>query len=327
MYIPDLFGAYVRGREYAIDRNWNDLKQYEAVEAARNMNDQTALDLLKQRAQFGGELAMFQHNVDASGRANEVGEYMQPGLVASADSRSMGAQDARGAYLNNRGAYQQAANAVFLGNVGQQQLGADALIAKNETLAPHAGQLGVWAGESALNTARGNSILAGHQPYRAEQQNAAWERAAALDQLGDAARMANYQFEFGLLPTVQDTARYNVQAENAYARNAPAREEATRRAEAELQLARLYDGFTTFYNAYLTTKSPADLAAAQRYAAQIESITGQPVLPSPAPASPVAPPLAAAQNPSPPVATIPQPANATLLPQSAGVQALIKAGW
>ena len=36
--IPDLFGAFQKGREYAIDRNWKDLTNYEAIEKARNEN-------------------------------------------------------------------------------------------------------------------------------------------------------------------------------------------------------------------------------------------------------------------------------------------------
>ena len=63
MYVPDLFGAFMKGRESAIDRNWNDLKQYEAIEAARNANDLSSLDILGQRAQFGGKMSVFQNNV------------------------------------------------------------------------------------------------------------------------------------------------------------------------------------------------------------------------------------------------------------------------
>lgn len=85
MYIPDLFGAYIKGRELAIDKNWQDLKNYEAIEDARNRNDLQALQILGERADFGGKRSMFRDQVDSSSRANEVAEYAQAGMAAKAD--------------------------------------------------------------------------------------------------------------------------------------------------------------------------------------------------------------------------------------------------
>lgn len=307
MYIPDIFGAYVRGREYAIDRNWNDLKQYEAVEAARNMNDQTALDILRQRAQFGGDMSVFQNNVDASARANQTQEAAHPGMIAKATSGSMAAQDALAAYALNRPQYQQAVYDTFRGNVGQQQVAADALNSYVSNMAPHAGQLGVWKSENDVNTARANNITTGHQPYRAREQNNLWEQVAALESLGNSARMADAQFQFGMLPVTQETSRLNAEQQLEFARNAPARQQGLDVQKARLEIEGLYSQFRQYYNAYLTTNSPADIGEADRLAREIEARTGvNPLLSiTQQRQQAVAPPLLAVRNPAPPVAILP----------------------
>lgn len=163
----DPFAAYMKGREHAIDRNWNDLKQYEAVEAARNANDISALDILRQRARFGGEQSIFQNNVDASARANEVQETLQPGLLAQAGMNSMAAEDARSAFIGNRPDYQQAIYNTMGANIGQMQNNAAAGAARNAYLAPLAGEMGTMAGQNAYYTAQANNITAAYAPVRA----------------------------------------------------------------------------------------------------------------------------------------------------------------
>lgn len=184
-YIPDLFGAYMKGREYAIDRNWNDLANYEKIEAARNANDLSAIDILGQRAQFGGRMNIFQNNVDSSARANEVAEAAQPGLLANADSGSMMQQDQRSAFMANRPDYQQMLANTAQANIGR---GIDAAAVQNSTnnwwTPERTAQMGVWAGENGYNTGMANNITTAHAPQIAAQQNVLGDERFMNDRLG-----------------------------------------------------------------------------------------------------------------------------------------------
>ena len=64
--IPNLFGAYQKGREAAIDANWNDLKNYENIEAMRTRNDRDALQLLADQADYNINRSMMRDNGDVS---------------------------------------------------------------------------------------------------------------------------------------------------------------------------------------------------------------------------------------------------------------------
>lgn len=170
MYVPDLFGAFMKGREYAIDRNWNDLKQYEAIEAARNANDLSSLDILGQRAQFGGKMSVFQNNVDNSARANEVAEAAQPGLLANAGTGSMIQMDQRSAFMNNRDDYQTMLNNTAQANIGKGIDAAAVQQGANDYLTPErTAQMGGWRGEDSYNTMMANNITTGHTPTVATQ--------------------------------------------------------------------------------------------------------------------------------------------------------------
>lgn len=158
MYIPDLFGAYVKGRELAIEKNWQDLKNYEQVEQMRNSNDLQALDLLGKRADFGGNRSMFQNQVDASSRANEVAEYAQPGMVARADMGSMFAQDQRGVYLNNRDLAQQGMNDTFNAQLNKMINAASAQRGENDYLRPVAYEMGGNRGYGAYQISQANRV-------------------------------------------------------------------------------------------------------------------------------------------------------------------------
>lgn len=158
MYIPDLFGAYLKGRELAIDKNWQDLKNYEQVEQMRNNNDLQALDLLGKRADFGGNRSMFQNQVDASARANEVGEYAQPGMVARADTGSMFAQDQRSAYVNNRELAQQGLNDTFNAQLNRMINAAAAQRGENDYLRPISYELGENRGYGSHQTSMANRV-------------------------------------------------------------------------------------------------------------------------------------------------------------------------
>ena len=157
MYIPDLFGAYIKGRELAIEKNWQDLKNYEQVESARNSNDLQALQVLGERADFGGKRSMFRDQVDNSKRANEVAEYAQPGMAARADLGSMFAQDQRSVYLNSRPTAQQVMQQMFDANLGTQGAAAGVQRATNEYWTPERQwKAGQAQGQVGYNTAIAN---------------------------------------------------------------------------------------------------------------------------------------------------------------------------
>ena len=64
--IPDLFGAYQKGREEAIEANWNDLKNYENIESQRTRNDRDALQLLAEQADYNINRSMMRDGGDVS---------------------------------------------------------------------------------------------------------------------------------------------------------------------------------------------------------------------------------------------------------------------
>ena len=156
MYIPDLFGAYIKGREMAIEKNWQDLKNYEQVESMRNSNDLQALQVLSERADFGGKRSMFRDQVDSSKRANEVAVYAQPGMVARADLGSMFAQDQRSVYLNSRPTAQQVMQQIFDANLGTQGAAAGVQRATNEYWTPER----QWKAGQAQGQVGYNTVIA-----------------------------------------------------------------------------------------------------------------------------------------------------------------------
>lgn len=189
MYIPDLFGAYIKGRELAIEKNWQDLKNYEQVESMRNNNDLQALQILGERADFGGKRSMFRDQVDNSKRANEVAEYAQPGMVARADLGSMFAQDQRGVYLNSRPTVQQVMQQMFDANLGKQGTAAGVQRATNDYWTPerqyNAGQA---QGQVGYNTAMANGVASTDYVSAAQRQ-------IAQNQVNHGINMATGQYQ------------------------------------------------------------------------------------------------------------------------------------
>lgn len=94
IYVPDLFGSYVKGEQQAIQDNWTDLKNYEEIERARTQNDAANLDLQLAQWDFGNQIAQ----QDAAGTQAAVQEQVDiagaPGKILSADmdSRMTGSQ-------------------------------------------------------------------------------------------------------------------------------------------------------------------------------------------------------------------------------------------
>lgn len=171
MYVVDLFGAFNRGREAAIEKNWKDLENYEHIEQMRNNNDALALNLLGARADFGGNRNIFQNQVDSSARANEVAEYAQPGMIARANLGSMFAQDQNATYENNRDLAQHVLNALFVTQLGEKNNAARAQQGKNDFLRRVAYGIGVNSGQDALNISNANNIMYRNQPTAAMQNN------------------------------------------------------------------------------------------------------------------------------------------------------------
>lgn len=173
MYIPDLFGAYVKGRELAIDKNWQDLKNFESVEAARNQNDLTAMDVWERRQQMPGKMNMFYNNVDVSQMNTDVAREAHPGLIAKSRMGSGHAQDQLSIWQANRDYGREVMNRGYQSGLammdaaGQNKAGQSNYWLTDNRAYQHGGNIA----QQAYDTQRGNSITASHYPTVAEQQN------------------------------------------------------------------------------------------------------------------------------------------------------------
>lgn len=87
--IPNLFGAYQKGREAAIEANWNDLKNYENIEAMRTRNDRDAIQLLAEQADYNINRSMMRDNGDVSAMATALTRERFPGDVYNARINSL----------------------------------------------------------------------------------------------------------------------------------------------------------------------------------------------------------------------------------------------
>lgn len=88
LVIPDLFGSYQKGREDAIQANWQDLANYEKIQQARTANDRANLQLLAEQQDYGANRSVVQNTADASSMATEQLFHLQPGKIAQADQFS-----------------------------------------------------------------------------------------------------------------------------------------------------------------------------------------------------------------------------------------------
>ena len=173
MYIPDLFGAYVKGRELAIEKNWQDLKNFESVEAARNQNDLTAMDIWERRQQMPGKMNMFYNNVDVSQMNTDVAREAHPGLIAKTRMGSGHAQDQFSIWQANRDYGREVMNRGYQSGLsmmdaaGQNKAGQANYWLTDNRAYQHGGNVA----QQAYDTQRGNSTTAAHYPTVAEQQN------------------------------------------------------------------------------------------------------------------------------------------------------------
>ena len=100
--IPDLFGAYQKGREAAIEANWKDLQNYESVENARHQNDSAALTNLAMMADFGVRRQMVQNEGTNSDLATGLNVASQPGKLYNAGTDNIIAGINYGTISDNR---------------------------------------------------------------------------------------------------------------------------------------------------------------------------------------------------------------------------------
>lgn len=170
MYIPDLFGAYVKGRELAIEKNWQDLKNFESIEHARNQNDLDAMDIWERRQQMPGKVSVFYDNVNNSSRANEVAEAGQRGLLAKANMGADHALNQYGVYKTYETPLVQAMGDLFSTKIGEQSNAAQALLGKNAYLTPYAYQIGQDQGYIGRQQVLANKATAGNLINTANQQ-------------------------------------------------------------------------------------------------------------------------------------------------------------
>ena len=172
MYIPDLFGAYTKGRELAIEKNWQDLKNFESVEAQRNQNDLTAMDIWESRQQMPGKMNMFYNNVDTTQMNTDLTRASHRGLKASADMQSDVAVGQYGIYKAHEPRYLQAVSDGFIAKVDEQANAAKYLSGRNAYIAPIAYSLGGLDGETEANRTKANNILGDNLQNTANYSNA-----------------------------------------------------------------------------------------------------------------------------------------------------------
>lgn len=161
LYVPDLFSAYAKGQEEAIDKNWNDLNQYESVEAARTANDVAKVNLQAGMDDYGNNRAVS----NALGTQAMIGEDLlnrsYVGDAANADMNSLMATSQLGALNQNLPAYDNYNNAVLQSTLGVGSNNADAALAySNVTQNNLPGTLAAFSGgQVAQNTVAGQNAI------------------------------------------------------------------------------------------------------------------------------------------------------------------------
>jgi len=114
----DLFGAYTKGREYAIDRNWNDLNQSANVEGKWLSNDAQQVKNWVGQATYGNQVQNSNIVTESAAMGLGVQQANYSGLVNSGRNTSDLAAIDRQNFLNNQPAIAGARNEFLLGNVG-----------------------------------------------------------------------------------------------------------------------------------------------------------------------------------------------------------------
>ena len=273
MYIPDLFGAYVKGRELAIEKNWQDLKNFESVEAARNQNDLTSMDIWERRQQMPGKMNMFYNNVDVSQMNTDVAREAHPGLIAKTRMGSGHAQDQFSIWQANRDYGREVMNRGYQSGLammdaaGQNKAGQANYWLTDNRAYQHGGNVA----QQTYDTQRGNSITSAHYPTVAEQKNREGDAAHGLN-------MANYDYQTdyirGRLEQLPD--ELNLQGLNTKnsiytAEGFIPNQTADKTAQRNQQLLSLFQEQSALYDKLSTVTDPATRQALQSQIARLQA--------------------------------------------------------
>ena len=241
MYIPDLFGAYVKGRELAIEKNWQDLKNFESVEAARNQNDLTAMDIWERRQQMPGKMNMFYNNVDTSQMNTDVAREAHPGLIAKTRMGSGHAQDQFSIWQANRDYGREVMNRGYQSGLkmmdaaGQNKAGQANYWLTDNRAYQHGGNIA----QQTYDTQRGNSITSAHYPTVAQQQNTQGDRLPGKIVLGLIWGYDQIKNAHELLPQQHEFAKTTIGNQQADASNYQPRQSAVQMQQQEFDRHRL----------------------------------------------------------------------------------------
>lgn len=211
MYIPDLFGAYRKGRQSAIEDNWSDLKNYETVESQRNSNDKAALANLQERLRFGGEQQKWANGVNQDIRNNEINTINHVGNVARAGMNSTYAAIQNSIFNNHIPELGRAMDGNYVANIGKQYLEAQVLNGRNASLTENnnAFNIGYNAGLDALSTSNANRVVSNNLVNAAEQKVAESNYTHANNMSGSALAYQQTQDAIANQPLAQSVARQN----------------------------------------------------------------------------------------------------------------------
>lgn len=273
MIIPDLFGAYIKGREYAIEKNWQDLKNYEDIERARNSNDLQALDILRQRAKFGGEMDIFQNKVNQSNRGDEIQNAAQPGLLAQTLTGSDLAQRQHSVYNALAPQVQEMLSAQLMAMIksklaaAQQDLGSSgAWLAQDKNGNTAAMQYGADTVNVLRDKQKADLYNAGNLLPNARLNQNAFEENHRLDNVKRNAATQQIQSQ---IPLIAPTAQYQALQIQDAVRQLEGRDaamQATQAQEAVAQSEALYARLHELAVQYQQEANPATLAEMQRIA-------------------------------------------------------------
>lgn len=272
MYIPDLFGAYVKGRELAIAKNWEDLANYEKIEDARNDNDLKAMDIWERRQQMPGKMNMFNNNVEISELNTQVAREAHPGLVANARTGSLHAQDNHAIFLNNRDYGRTVGNDLYRANLGMigaaaqnKQGQADYWLTNNRGY-----DAGGKTGQIAYDTLRGNSITASNYPTVAEQKIREGNAAHGLN-MGNYAYQTDYiRGRHKQLPNELELQSLNTDNAIHTAKEFIPNQEASKKAQRDQQLLGLFQEHSALYDKLSTVTDPATRQVLQSQIAHLQ---------------------------------------------------------
>lgn len=167
--LPDIFTAAIKGYEDANNANWQDLKNYEAIEAARTANDTANLGLLGAIEDYGNNreisnAAGTQANIAALLlRAAAPAQLNQAGSNAVVTGAQLGALQANQPALRQALSNQVAAFADTTSTNARMQMGQNGVARETAPLVLGASK------NQTIGTANAANILAGNLPNQATQ--------------------------------------------------------------------------------------------------------------------------------------------------------------